>query len=136
MNSARLKFLVCLTPLLLSGCLTGGSSGPFSSPPKPAPVVRGMQGGLAGVRVGKDLSSADLRSALDAEYRALENTPGGQAVSWKGDDASGQVVAAQPYRVGSQDCRQYAQTVLADGESESARGTACRNTNGTWTLLD
>ena len=118
--------------LVLSGCLTGGGT-----PTRPQPVVRGMQGGLAGTSIGKDLDSGDRRAALDAEYKALEYTPGGQTVAWKGEDAgtSGQVVPGQPYRVGSQDCRQYTHTILADGESESARGTACRNADGSWTPL-
>ena len=34
---------------------------------------------------------------------------------------------AQPYRVGSQDCRQYTHTVTIDGARQTARGTACRN---------
>ncbi|HEY5819289.1 MAG TPA: RT0821/Lpp0805 family surface protein [Mesorhizobium sp.] len=118
---------------------SGGSAVPGSggSIPKPA-VVRGMQGGgLAGTQVGRDLSAADRRTALDAEYRALENTPGGQTVAWKGAEAGtgGQVVPGQPYRVGSQDCRQYTHTILAQGSSASARGTACRNADGTWTPL-
>lgn len=125
---------VICSQLLLSGCLTTGG-GPAL--PKPPPVVRGMQGGLAGISIGKNLETGDRRAALDAEYKALEYTTAGQAVSWKGEGAgiSGQVVPGQPYRVGSQDCRQYTHTILAGGASESARGTACRNADGSWTPL-
>lgn len=96
-----------------------------------------MAGGLVDGSVGKDLSRADKRLALDAEYRALEYTQGGKPVSWKSasGDTTGDVVAAQPYRVGSQDCRQYTHTVFADGETQSAKGTACRNADGSWTPL-
>jgi surface antigen len=120
--------------LVLSGCLTTGSG---TTPPKQPPVVRGMQGGLAGTSIGTGLDSGDQRAALAAEYKALEYTPGGQTISWKGEEAStsGQVVPGQPYRVGSQDCRQYTHTILSGGASESARGTACRNANGSWTPL-
>ena len=57
-------------------------------------------------------------------------------MTWKGDRLGryGEVVAAQPYRVGSQDCRQYTQTVFTGG-SRTARGTACRNADGSWTPL-
>ena len=48
---------------------------------------------------------------------------------------SGEVVAAQPYQVGSQNCRQYTHTVRIDGTPQSARGTACRNEDGSWTPL-
>lgn len=131
----RIPSLLLLCSLtMLSGCLTNGG-GPGGGPT--LPVVRGMQGGLVGATIGKKLDTADRRSALEAEYRALEYTQGGQTVAWKGADAgtSGQVVPGQPYRVGSQDCRQYTHTILAGGGSESARGTACRNADGSWTPL-
>jgi len=56
-------------------------------------------------------------------------------VAWTGRGVSGQVVAAAPYQVGSQNCRQYTHTVVSDGREAKARGAACRNTNGTWTPL-
>ena len=96
-----------------------------------------MAGGLIGGSLGGSLSAGDRRKALEAEYRALEYGQSGQAVAWTGksDGRSGTVVPAQPYRVGSQDCRQYSHTVTIDGESQSARGTACRNPDGSWTTL-
>lgn len=94
-----------------------------------------MDGGLIGGSIGQGLSQSDRRTALQAEYRALEYTPGGKAVDWQGSGVAGSVTAAQPYRVGSQDCRQYTQTVNAGGQSRSARGTACRNADGSWTPL-
>jgi surface antigen len=121
--------------LALAGCTTTGGGAP--SQPEPTPVVKGMAGGLVDGAVGKGLSRADKRLALDAEYRALEYTQGGKPVSWKSasGDVTGDVVAAQPYRVGSQDCRQYTHTIFSDGDTQSARGTACRNPDGSWTPL-
>ncbi len=96
-----------------------------------------MDGGLIGGSIGSSLSATEKRSALEAEYKALEYTTSGQKVTWKGDQASryGEVVPAQPYRVGSQDCRQYTQTVFTGGAGVTARGTACRNADGSWTPL-
>lgn len=95
-----------------------------------------MDGGLIDGNIGKALSAADRRAALQAEYKALEYTGSGKPVNWKGSgEISGDVVAAQPYRVGSQDCRLYTQTVFADGKAQTARGTACRNSNGTWSSI-
>ena len=87
--------------------------------------------------IGTGLSDDEKQRALEAEYRALEYSQVGQRVTWKGDDAStfGEVKAAQAYRVGSQDCRQYTQTVNRAGQSRVARGTACRNSDGSWTPL-
>lgn len=138
--------------LIVSGCVTTGlDNGPNTSPvgglfgskggagkgAVASTIIAAMDGGLVGGTIGKGLDDADRRLALESEYRALEYTAAGQPVKWQGARAghSGEVVAAQPYRVGSQDCRQYSQTVSIDGRRQSARGTACRNADGSWTPL-
>ena len=114
----------------LLGDISGGSGRVAGS------IIGAMNGGLVGGTVGTGLSAREKRSALEAEYRALEYTASGQKVPWRGNAGhSGEVVAAQPYRVGSQDCRQYTQTVVIGGVSSTARGTACRNADGSWTPL-
>ncbi|MGY6707621.1 MAG: RT0821/Lpp0805 family surface protein, partial [Rhizobiaceae bacterium] len=72
-----------------------------------------------------------------AEYQALEYAPVGQPVTWRGSNGrvSGQVSAAAPYRVGSQNCRQYVHTVRSGDSERTARGTACREADGRWSLL-
>ncbi|RVL10855.1 hypothetical protein CN147_33640, partial [Sinorhizobium meliloti] len=70
-----------------------------------------------------------------AEYRALEAAPCGQPVAWQGRGVSGSVVAAAPYQVGSQNCRQYSHTVTVKSQQTTARGAACRNSDGSWTPL-
>lgn len=128
----------CTTTSLSSGggvvpALGGGDDA--SSGKVAARIINAMDGGLIGGTIGNGLNGDDRRKALEAEYRALEYGQGGQAVAWKGDGRSGEVVAAQPYRVGSQDCRQYSQTVFTTGTPLVARGTACRNADGSWTPL-
>jgi len=130
---------------LAGGCSTSSLSlkaNSFVQPaakqkPVGAAILDAMAGGLVGGNIGRELDKRDKRSALEAEYRALEYTPSGQPVTWRNQRAGhyGEVVAAQPYRVGSQDCRQYNHTVFVDGAAQSARGTACRNADGSWTPL-
>jgi surface antigen len=144
----RIHVAVVAATMILSGalsaCSTLGQAGrpatptPASAatgPAAPETIIAAMDGGLIGGTVGSGLSENDRRTALQAEYRALEYTAAGKAVDWKGSRGSGAVTAAQPYRVGSQDCRQYTQTVNAGGQNRSARGTACRNPDGSWTPL-
>jgi len=135
----------------LSACSTISGKGPAVGPggaltvtpantPSAGGVGSGVLGalgnGLLGTSAGR-LDPADRRKALEAEYKALEYAPVGQATSWKSASGaqSGQVVAAQPYQVGSQNCRQYTHTFTIDGAPQTARGTACRNPDGSWTPL-
>lgn len=126
--------------MALGGCTTtGGLTGtmpPAGGVGKDA-IMAAMAGGLIGGPIGGSLSGTEKSHALEAEYRALESTPSGQKVAWAGGNADryGEVSAAQPYRVGSQDCRQYSQTVFTETGSQTARGTACRNPDGSWTPL-
>ena len=137
--------MVLLSGLLaLAGCGTTRSGGgvaaalgPSAGASGPAPISA-MGGGLIAGAIGASLTQRERRTALEAEYKALEYTASGQPVAWKSDrsDRHGEVVAAQPYRVGSQDCRQYTHTVYAGAAAGvSARGTACRNADGSWTPL-
>lgn len=133
---------VFLVPLvvLLSACgstslLDSKSTASAAEPATPAGIISSLDGGLLGRAGLADISRADRKRALEAEYRALEYTPAGQIVSWNGNALMGEVVAAQPYRVGSQDCRPYSHTIN-DGETRrTVRGTACRNADGSWTPL-
>ncbi|KQV63841.1 hypothetical protein [Rhizobium sp. Root1220] len=122
----------------LSGCQTAkneGSGGLFSrKPPASAAFIAALDGGIVG-RSGVTLSDSDRQRALEAEYRALEGAAVGQPVVWSGRNVSGKVVAAAPYQVGSQNCRQYTHRVTVDGRETVARGSACRNDNGSWSPL-
>ena len=142
----RVAFVAAM--MALSGCATSGLGGRIFAPDGTGSsgagnvavaetIIAAMGGGLIGGTIGSKLDEADRRTALQAEYRALEYAQAGNAVDWRGAAAgvSGTVVAAQPYRVGSQDCRQYSQTVSIGGQKQTARGTACRNPDGSWTPL-
>ncbi len=102
-----------------------------------AGILEALDGGLFARLDNGEAKRSERMLALEAEYRALEHTPAGQSVPWRSDVSglSGQVVAAQPYRVGSQDCRTYKHTVSRSGATATANGTACRNADGSWTPL-
>jgi surface antigen len=125
--------------LLLSGCGTAsrdaGKTASTMTPETSASYIAALGGGVIGRTAGLSISKADRQRALEAEYRALEVARGGQPVVWEGSGISGTVVAAAPYQVGSQNCRQYSHTVTIKGQESVARGAACRNANGTWTPL-
>lgn len=140
-RSARaLAMVLPVSALLLSACTTTtpylGKSLFSSSPPSPSTrIIATLQGGVIG-KTGAEVSDNDRKRALEAEYRTLEAAPSGQPVIWRGDDANGEVTAAAPFQVGTQNCRQYAHTIIAGGKQVKARGSACRNDDGSWSLLD
>jgi surface antigen len=142
---------IFLAMLLVSGCATTSGSDRLdetgeqvaeatetSEPENAAYYIQALKGGLISRIAEVKLSNADKSRALEAEYKVLETAPSGQAVDWTGSGAmKGQVVAAVPYQVGSQNCRQYTHSLWlkAGAEPQVARGAACRNRNGTWSLL-
>lgn len=99
--------------------------------------IQALKGGLIGRISDVKISKSDRVRALEAEYKALESSPGGQKVVWDGSGGMhGEVVAAVPYQVGSQNCRQYIHAIsISGGAPHTARGAACRNANGSWTPL-
>lgn len=99
-------------------------------------VLAPMGNGILGAAISQ-IAASDRRAAIEAEYKALEYAPKGEAVTWKGRSGrtSGEVTAAQPYQVGSQNCRQYSHSFTVDGAPQLVRGTACRNEDGSWTPL-
>jgi surface antigen len=138
--------LLALT--LLSGCAALGLGGkkpasvqitqPIVETAQPGTrLIDRLSGGLIGQKLGKSLEASDRLPALEAEYKALESTQAGQAVAWANavSGHGGSVSAAQPYRVGSQNCRQYTHTFSMGIPAQSVRGTACRNSDGSWTPL-
>ncbi len=134
----KAKLSLVLFSLILAGCQTTGLGSGVSPKPKPGANLGITGGGLIGGTFGSALDRADRTAAFEAEYKALEYSRGGELVAWTGKSgtASGKVVAAQPYRVGSQDCRQYSHELTLSSTVTNARGTACRNGDGTWTLLE
>ncbi|MFD1746530.1 hypothetical protein ACFSE1_13745 [Rhizobium helianthi] len=121
---------------LLSACSTTGAGrgGLFGSKATPNNYIVALQGGIVS-RSGVQLNDGDRQRALEAEYKALEFSGVGQAVPWNGGNAKGEVVAAAPYQVGSQNCRQYTHTLTVSGRDVKTRGTACRNSDGAWSPL-
>jgi len=109
----------------------------YVGPRTGSPILDAMAGGLIGGPIGADFTLNDRRAALEAEYKALEYTPSGQKVTWQGKTSGlhGEVTAGPPYQVGSQNCRQYSDLVYSGQATHTAKGTACRNPDGSWTPL-
>lgn len=132
------RALLFVAVLLLTGCASAGLGGgqlDAGVKDQPEALIAALGNGLISPELAKSLSAAERNQALQAEYKALEYSPGGEAVGWKSPRAEGVVTAGQPYQVGSQNCRQYSHAITAKGKQVSQRGSACRNPDGSWTPL-
>ncbi len=104
-----------------------------------AVAVGTLAGAFLGSEVGKSLDRADRLAMQQTSQTALETTPTHQVSSWRNPDSghSGTVVPTRTYNTPSgQNCREYTQTVTIDGRTETVRGTACRQYDGTWKIAN
>jgi surface antigen len=97
-------------------------------------AIGGLAGGLIGNRIGASLDAEDRRRAFAAEMDALERGPSGAPVAWRNPDSGryGTVVPGPAYQNAGRNCRSFTHTIYIDGRPQTARGTACRNPDGTW----
>jgi surface antigen len=68
---------------------------------------------------------------------ALERGPSGAPVAWRNPDSGryGTIVPGPQYQQAGRNCRSYTHTIYIGGQPQTARGTACRNPDGTWTAV-
>jgi surface antigen len=94
-------------------------------------------GAFLGNRIGAAMDDEDKQRAYAAQMDALDRGAPGAPVSWKNPDSGryGTVVPGPAYQEGGRSCRSYTHTIYIDGRPETVRGTACRNPDGTWTML-
>ena len=137
--------LLAMIAALLTGCLSTGlapqSAAPVAplkpSTPTSLQLLEPLKGGLIGGSVGAALTPGEKQRGLIAEYQALETSFGQAPVTWLDEKTgnTGEVVAGAPYRVGQQDCRPFNHKLTLKAVVTNAAGSACRQANGSWLLL-
>ncbi len=98
-----------------------------------------LLGGLLGNEVGKSLDKADIAYAERNAQETLEYQPTGSTATWINPDSgnSGSITPTATYQsAGGEYCREYQQTVTVGGDEQSAYGTACRQPDGSWKLVN
>lgn len=118
----------------VAGSQFGGGKG------KVAAVAAGtLLGALIGSEVGKSLDRADKAALANTTQTTLENQPSGATSTWSNPDSGnhGSVTPTRTYQTNSgQYCREYQQTIVVGGRSEQAFGTACRQPDGSWKVVN
>ncbi len=94
-------------------------------------------GGLIGSEIGRSMDDVDRMRANEAVNRA-HSAPIGETITWN-NPQSGNSGAVTPLRDGTstsgQYCREFQQTITVAGETQEGYGTACRQPDGTWRIL-
>ena len=118
----------------LAGGLIGAQIGGGTGERIAAGVAGAALGGVIGNRLGAAMDDEDKRRAYAAQIQALESGPPGAPVAWRNPASGryGSVVPGPAYDQGAMKCRQYTHTVYISGQPQAARGTACKNPDGSW----
>jgi surface antigen len=96
-----------------------------------------LLGGLLGNEIGTSLDKADQAAAFQAQQSAY-SAPVGQTITWN-NPQSGHSGSFTPVRDGKSSsgdyCREYQSTVTVGGQVKKAYGTACRQPDGQWKIV-
>lgn len=102
-------------------------------------AVGTLIGGVLGNNVGKSLDKVDRLHAKRTAERSLESGATGQVSTWSNPDSgnSGTFSPTRTYKTteGAY-CREYQQTITVGGRTVDGHGTACRQPDGTWKIVD
>ncbi len=93
-----------------------------------------LLGAWIGGSIGRSLDERDRETAYRTDQKALEDNADGETAGWSNPDnqSSGSITPVNNFQTASGQCRDYEKSVVIDGKVEQAKGTACRNSDGTW----
>jgi surface antigen len=125
----------------LLGAVAGGLAGSQIGKGRGQLVAVGagtLLGALIGSEAGKSLDKADQQYASRAHQQA-QAAPLGQTIVWS-NPQSGHSGSVTPVREGQiaatgEYCREYQQSVQVGGQTQRAYGTACRQADGSWRVV-
>ncbi|WP_237154986.1 RT0821/Lpp0805 family surface protein [Oryzibacter oryziterrae] len=94
-----------------------------------------LVGGFIGNQIGARMDAQDQQYNYAASVNALNS---GNVQQWQNPQTGvyGTVQPGPAQMVNNQQCRQYTNTIYIDGQPQVARGTACRNYDGSWQVVN
>lgn len=103
-----------------------------------------LAGAYMGNQVGASLDRADRLAMQEAQYRALEHNRSGESETWRNPDyraqTYGRTVPLRTFEDRSSGqrryCREYQTDVTINGKTKRAYGTACRQPDGSWEVVN
>ncbi len=116
----------------LAGSQIGSGKGQMA-----AIAIGALAGGLAGGSIGRSLDDADRMYANRNAQQSFETTRTGATSTWRNPDSgnSGTITPTRTYQTArGANCREYESTIYVEGKSETSKGTACRQPDGSWKI--
>ncbi len=111
------------------GSTIGGGAGAVA-----ATIGGALLGGILGNSIGKSMDRSDMANYDQASQSAMET---GHTRTWHNGDNHGTVVPHKRYTDDEgRHCREYTQTIVVAGETHQGHGTACREEDGTWRIVE
>lgn len=96
-----------------------------------------LVGGLIGSEIGRSMDEVDRMKANQAVVQA-QSAPLGNTITWNNPNNNHQG-SITPTRDGTAQngdyCREFHETVTIGGKTQEAYGTACRQPDGTWRIV-
>lgn len=152
---SRFAIVALMAGALLAGCTTGGTKqtigglgGAVAGGLVGSQIGSGtgqlvatgagaLLGAFLGSEVGASLDRADQVAAQQTAQRTFETVPTGQSATWRNPDSGnyGTITPVRTYQTDGRYCRDYSHTIYVNGRAETARGTACRQADGTWQVV-
>ncbi len=124
----------------LGGAVAGGLLGAAIGGGDTDAILAGVAaGGLLGAAGGAVLDQRDRQISQQAAQRSLETAPTGTATPWNNPDsgASGSFTPTRTYQQpNGQYCREFTQEIWVAGERQMGYGTACRQPDGSWKVVE
>lgn len=122
--------------MLIGGVLGGvlGSQVGSGSGRTAATIIGAMAGGAIGGSVGRSMDDVD-RMKMAA---TLETTRTGVASTWRNPDTghSYRMEPTRTYESNEGPCREYTLDAEIGGRTEQVYGTACRQPDGSWRIVE
>ena len=152
----KIIILTLLNIVLFSGCaqnsprenlgtLLGGAAGALAGSQfgkgrgKLVAVGLGtLLGASIGSEIGRNMDELDRLKMQETAGFAFEKSPDNQSVKWNNPNTgnSGSTVPTNTYYTESRTpCREFQTSVNIGGKKESAYGTACRQSDGSWKIV-
>lgn len=122
----------------IAGAAAGAGIGKAAGGGTLAIIVGAAAGAWLGSEIGQSLTDRDRNQMQYTAQQSLETAPAGTTSSWQNPDSgnSGTVTPQDRFtNAEGQECREFQQTVTADGQTETGYATACKQADGSWKVV-